>query len=84
MSATTAHRLVWAAALLPPLLFLAHLDASAVASTSNLLNAAGRLTGVAGLSMLLLAAILSARVPGFDRPFGGLTRLWRTHHLLGA
>ncbi|MEE4303323.1 MAG: ferric reductase-like transmembrane domain-containing protein [Wenzhouxiangella sp.] len=84
MSARTAHRLVWLAALLPSLIFLAHLDASAVTSTSALLNTAGRLTGVAGLSMLLLAAILSARVPGFDQPFGGLTRLWRTHHLLGA
>ncbi|NBB91552.1 MAG: oxidoreductase [Gammaproteobacteria bacterium] len=84
MSARAAHRLVWLVALLPSLIFLAHLDAAAVNSASGALNAAGRLTGVAGLSMLLLAAILSARVPGFDRPFGGLTRLWRTHHLLGA
>ena len=34
--------------------------------------------------MLLLAAALSARVPGFDRWFGGLTRLWKSHHWLGA
>ncbi|WP_376695377.1 ferredoxin reductase family protein [Wenzhouxiangella sp. EGI_FJ10305] len=84
MSARTAHRLVWLAAMLPSLLFIANLKAGQFASTTALLNTAGRLAGVAGLSMLLLAAILSARVPGFDRPFGGLTRLWRTHHLLGA
>ncbi len=84
MSARSAHRLVWMAALLPSLLFLATLGRGDLASTPALLNSAGRLTGVAGLTMLLLAAILSARVPGFDKPFGGLTRLWRTHHLLGA
>lgn len=84
MSARSAHRLVWLAALLPSLLFIINLKASDLASTTAVLNTGGRLTGVAGLSMLLLAAILSARVPGFDRPFGGLTRLWQTHHLLGA
>lgn len=84
MSARSAHRLVWLAALLPSLLFIANLGAGDLASRSAVLNAAGRLAGVAGLTMLLFAAILSARVPGFDRPFGGLTRLWRTHHLLGA
>lgn len=84
ISARTAHRLVWGIALLPTLLFLLNLGASDVASTGALVNAVGRGTGVAGLSMLLTAAILSARVPGFDRLFGGLTRLWRTHHLLGA
>lgn len=84
MSARTAHRLVWLAAVLPSLLFIVNLDTAHLTSASAVLNATGRLAGVAGLSMLLLAAILSARVPGFDRPFGGLTRLWRTHHLLGA
>lgn len=84
MSARTTHRLVWLAAMLPSLLFIANLNAGELASASALLNTAGRLAGVAGLSMLLLAAILSARVPGFDRPFGGLTRLWQTHHLLGG
>lgn len=84
MSARTAHRLVWLIALIPPLLFVLSLDQVATSSLSDQLNAAGRLAGVAGLTLLLMAAILSARVPGFDRPFGGLTRLWRTHHLLGA
>lgn len=84
MSARNAHRLVWLVASIPPLLFVLTLDQSAIDSLSNLLNAAGRLTGVAGLTLLLMAAILSARIPGLDRPFGGLTRLWRTHHRLGA
>lgn len=44
----------------------------------------GRAAGVLGLSCLLSAALVSVRVPGFDAPFGGLTRLWRLHHLLGA
>jgi predicted ferric reductase len=84
MTARSAHRLVWLIALVPSVLFIVNLDADALASSHALLNTAGRLAGVAGLSMLLLAAILSARVPGFDRPFGGLTRLWQTHHRLGA
>lgn len=84
MSARNAHRLVWLAAAAPALLFVLFLDEGAFGSTAGTLNTAGRLAGVAGLSLLLLAAVLSARVPGLDRPFGGLTRLWRTHHLLGA
>ncbi|HSP57547.1 MAG TPA: ferredoxin reductase family protein [Halomonas sp.] len=43
----------------------------------------GRATGILGLAMLLLAAATSIRVPGWDRPFGGLARLWRLHHGLG-
>ncbi|MDP3542169.1 MAG: ferric reductase-like transmembrane domain-containing protein [Elusimicrobiota bacterium] len=44
----------------------------------------GRATAVLGLTCLLLAALTSARVPGLDLWFGGLTRLWRLHHYLGA
>ena len=44
----------------------------------------GRAAGVLGLSCLLLAGLTSLRVPGLDLWFGGLTRLWRIHHLLGA
>ncbi|TDR53347.1 putative ferric reductase [Halomonas ventosae] len=43
----------------------------------------GRAAGILGLAMLLLAAATSIRVPGWDRPFGGLARLWRLHHALG-
>lgn len=43
----------------------------------------GRTAGILGFAMMLLAAAVSLRVPGFDRPFGGLTRLWRVHHWLG-
>ncbi|MBB3185084.1 putative ferric reductase [Halomonas fontilapidosi] len=42
----------------------------------------GRAAGILGLAMLLLAAATSIRVPGWDRPFGGLARLWRLHHAL--
>lgn len=70
--------------LVPVLAMLAGLGQSDLTSPASALNAAGRLAGSAGLALLLLAAALSARVPGFDRPFGGLTKLWRTHHHLGA
>ncbi|RDB43130.1 oxidoreductase [Halomonas sp. DQ26W] len=43
----------------------------------------GRVAGILGLAMMLLAAAVSLRLPGFDRPFGGLARLWRLHHWLG-
>jgi len=80
----TAHALVWSMALLPVGFFLAGLVPADFASVSAVLNLLGRLTGVAGLALLLLAAALSVRVPGVDLPFGGLTKLWHTHHLLGA
>lgn len=84
MSASTARKLVWAIALLPLAFFLTGLNSADFADGKALLNLLGRLTGVLGLAFLLLAGALSARVPGFDQPFGGLTKLWRTHHLLGA
>ncbi|MBB3331512.1 putative ferric reductase [Halomonas campaniensis] len=43
----------------------------------------GRVTGILGLALMLLAGAVSCRVPGLDRPFGGLARLWRLHHGLG-
>jgi len=43
----------------------------------------GRLAGVAGLAAMLVAAIISVRIPGLDPAFGGLTRLWKGHHYLG-
>lgn len=54
------------------------------ASPAALLDHIGRATAIVGLVVLLLAASLSARVPRMDRYFGGLTKLWHTHHLLGA
>lgn len=63
---------------------LAALVSSHPEGLAGIIDALGRATGIVGLTMLLLAAALSARVPGFDRWFGGLTRLWKTHHRLGA
>ena len=43
----------------------------------------GQVSGILGLAMMLLAAAVSLRLPGFDRPFGGLVRLWKLHHWMG-
>jgi predicted ferric reductase len=48
------------------------------------LKVAGRAAGILGLLLLLLAAVLSARIPRLDRWFGGLTDLWQVHHVLGG
>ena len=55
-----------------------------LSDTSILLSSLGRACGILGLSFLLLAALISVRLPGFDLWFGGLTRLWKIHHVLGA
>ena len=44
----------------------------------------GRAAGILGLCFLLLAGLISLRIPGFDLWFGGLTQLWKVHHVLGA
>ena len=84
MQARRARLLVWLLAAIPVIFVLLGLGSRDLGSASAILNTLGRLTGVVGLALLLLAAALSARVPGFDQPFGGLTKLWHTHHLLGA
>ncbi|MFU8878586.1 MAG: ferric reductase-like transmembrane domain-containing protein, partial [Wenzhouxiangellaceae bacterium] len=76
--------LLWSLVLLISLVALASARASDFAGVPALLDFLGRATAIVGLVMMLLAAALSARLPGFDRYFGGLTSLWKTHHLLGA
>lgn len=84
MNTRRAHAAVWAVATVPLLLMAAGLRNADFEGSAAILNLLGRFTGIAGLSCLLVAAILSCRVPGIDRPFGGLTKLWKTHHRLGA
>lgn len=76
--------LVWITTLLLSAMTVVAIVLSPPASLAEALDAAGRASGIIGLAMLLLAAALSARVPKLDRWFGGLTRLWKTHHRLGA
>lgn len=76
--------LLWLLALLPAIIFLLITSAADWRNTAALLNTLGRLAGVAGLSFMLVAAMLSSRVPGFDKAFGGLTKLWVSHHQLAA
>ncbi len=70
--------------ILPVIVALLSLTSGDTASAGGWLNLWGRLTGIAGLCCLLLASLLAIRIPGFDRLFGGLTRLWRLHHRLGG
>lgn len=75
---------VWFIALLPTFIAAWVLKDADWGSASNVLGALGRMTGISGLGFLLVSAGLSSRVPGFDRGFGGLTKLWQTHHVFGG
>jgi predicted ferric reductase len=54
------------------------------ADAAGVLRWLGRAAGVVGLAWLLLAMVLSIRLPRLDAALGGLLRLWRVHHRLGA
>ena len=75
--------IAWSLGVVPVLVALPYAAVEPV-TAGTLLNAAGRLTGIGGIALLLVAAMISCRAPGFDRHFGGLTKLWRTHHMIGA
>lgn len=79
-----ARLFLWLLAALPIAVAVLHLRDADAAGPGAVLNTLGRLTGIGGLAFLLVSAVLSCRVPGFDRPFGGLTKLWQTHHVLGG
>ncbi|QIB64550.1 ferredoxin reductase family protein [Kineobactrum salinum] len=79
-----SHALLWLLGVLPALIALGSLPAGTFDTAGGVLNALGRLTGIGGLGLLLVTAIVSFRIPGFDRLFGGLTTLWHIHHLMGA
>ncbi|WP_169449425.1 ferredoxin reductase family protein [Marinimicrobium agarilyticum] len=80
----SSQAVVWLLALFPGVMAFGFLSAPDFDNPSAVLNTLGRLTGIWGMALLLIAAALCCRVPGFDRPFGGLTKLWKLHHRLGA
>lgn len=84
MPVAVAHGVLWVVGLLPAAIAALAISGEGFSGTSTILNALGRLTGIAGLGLMLVAAIFSVRIPGVDRVFGGLTSLWRTHHLMGG
>ncbi|MDK8463258.1 ferredoxin reductase family protein [Marinobacter sp. SS13-12] len=47
------------------------------------LYSVAEMVGVLALSAFLVAGMLSARIPGTDRWFGGLVRVWTMHRWLG-
>lgn len=51
--------------------------------TAGMLRAAGLGAGILGMSMMLVAAALSVRLPGLDRWFGGLPHMWLIHRGIG-
>lgn len=69
--------------LIPLVLAASRLTRGLGADLGDTLLNVGRAAGILGLSIILVAGILSVRVPGFDRLFGGLPRLWKIHHILG-
>lgn len=69
---------------LPVLLAVFQIRPAVLNTPPAVLDLLGRLAAIGGLSCLLLAAVLAVRVPGFDRLFGGFTRLRHLHHGLGA
>lgn len=75
---------LWAMIVLSAVAALVGMSPSDQESPARLLDFLGRACGIVGLVALLLATALSARIPGFDQYFGGLTQLWKTHHRLGA
>lgn len=71
--------------LLGPVLWVAAAAAAMdLGNAQAVLRAAGLGTGIVGLAWLLLAMLLGIRIPGTDVPFGGLLKIWRVHHWLGA
>lgn len=84
MTPRQANAAVWVIAAAPTVLALAGTSSNDWSGSAATFNALGRISGIAGMACLLVAATLSCRVPGFDVPFGGLTKLWKTHHQLGG
>lgn len=58
-------------------------DTSRLVGPSAWLHEVGRVAGVVGLAMMVVAALLSARIPVIERWFGGLPRLWWLHRGIG-
>lgn len=84
MRYTLTHGALWLFGFLPAIIALFLMPSNSFSNIALALSALGRLAGIAGLGLFLVAAIVSFRIVGMDTWFGGLTKLWKTHHLLGA
>lgn len=75
--------LMLAVILIPLAVAISRLSPGFGTDTGDSLLVIGRASGILGLSCILVAGMLSVRVPKMDRLFGGLPRLWKIHHILG-
>ncbi|WP_409525558.1 ferredoxin reductase family protein [Nitrincola sp. MINF-07-Sa-05] len=75
--------LLIAVVVVPVLLIMPSLMQEAWNQPSGFFRGLARLAGVIGLSLMLLAAMMSIRLPYLDRLFGGLPRLWSQHRWVG-
>ena len=68
---------------LPVILAWPRLGIPDPADSAAVLRWTARVSGIAAMICMVLAALLSARLPGVDRWFGGLPRIWGWHRALG-
>lgn len=76
--------LSWLVAVIPVGLVFVFSQASPPSSLSQAINGVGRLAGIVGLSLYAWNLILSARIGVIERQFGGLDKLYKSHHMIGG
>lgn len=84
MAQAATRVLVLALGLWPLLVLGLGIRAGLPADPAAWLRALGSAAAILGFAWLLLAMILSARLPRVDGALGGLLTQWRIHHFLGA
>lgn len=78
--------IVWGLGLVPVVLWLAagpEAPAGRRGAESWPVLAVGQLAGLVGMALLSASFVLSARLPGLGKYFGGLDGMYRTHHRVG-
>lgn len=72
-------------ALIPVIVWcVGHPSSSNFISLQTNLDGVAKLLGIVGASLFAWNLILSARIPWLERQFGGLDKLYKTHHAIGG